>query len=108
MVGRYDVAQRYYTLKAKLLGLDKLAFYDRMAPLAEDTGQVEWGDAKQLVLDAFADFSTETVYIAERFFREGWIDAPPRDEITGAFCATNIPHIHPYVFLNYTGDPGRC
>ena len=105
VVGRYDVVQRYYTLKAKLLGLDKLAFYDRMAPLAEDTTQVEWGDARQLILDAFADFSTETGDIAERFFRESWIDAPPRDgKRSGAFCATNIPQVHPYVFLNYTGD----
>ena len=60
VVGRYDVVQRYYTLKAKLLGLDRLSFYDRMAPLAEDTTQVEWAEAKQLVLDAFADFSDET------------------------------------------------
>ena len=105
MVGRYDVVQRYYTLKAKLLGLDKLAFYDRMAPLAEDTTQVEWGDARQLVLDAFADFSTETGDIVERFFGESWIDAPPRDgKRPGAFCATNVPGVHPYVFMNYTGD----
>ena len=68
VVGRYDVVQRYYTLKAKLLGLDRLAFYDRMAPLAEDPTQVAWGEARQLVLEAFADFSTETGDIVERFF----------------------------------------
>ncbi len=105
VVGRYDVVQRYYTLKAKLLGLDRLAFYDRMAPLAEDTTQVEWSEAKQLVLDAFADFSSETGDVVARFFRENWIDAPPRDgKRPGAFCATNVPGVHPYVFLNYTGD----
>ena len=92
VVGRYDVVQRYYTLKAKLLGLDRLSFYDRMAPLAEDTTQVEWADAKQLVLDAFSDFSGETGEIIERFFSESWIDAPPRDgKRPGAFCATNVP-----------------
>jgi oligoendopeptidase F len=105
VVGRYDVVQRYYTLKAKLLGLDRLAFYDRMAPLAEDTTQVEWIDARQLVLDAFADFSSETGDIIGRFFAESWIDAPPRDgKRPGAFCATNVPGAHPYVFMNYTGD----
>jgi len=105
VVGRYDVVQRYYTLKAKLLGLDRLSFYDRMAPLAEDTTQVEWPDAKQLVLDAFADFSTETGDVVARFFDESWIDAPPRDgKRPGAFCATNVPGVHPYVFMNYTGD----
>ena len=105
VVGRYDVVQRYYALKAKLLGLDRLSFYDRMAPLAEDTAHVEWPDAKQLVLDAFSDFSSETGEIIGRFFDENWIDAPPRDgKRPGAFCATNVPGVHPYVFMNYTGD----
>jgi oligoendopeptidase F len=105
VVDRYDVVQRYYTLKAKLLGLDRLSFYDRMAPLAEDTTHVEWAAAKQLVLDAFADFSTETGDVVGRFFEESWIDAPPRDgKRPGAFCATNVPDVHPYVFMNYTGD----
>ena len=104
-VGRYDVVQRYYTLKARLLGLDKLAFYDRMAPLGDDPTHVGWSEASDLVLNAFADFSTETGDIVERFFREGWIDAPPRDgKRHGAFCATNVPGVHPYVFMNYTGD----
>jgi oligoendopeptidase F len=105
VVGRYDVVQRYYRLKAKLLGLDRLSFYDRMAPLAEDAEQVEWSEAKTLVLDAFPDFSSETGDIIERFFAESWIDAPPRDgKRPGAFCATNVPGVHPYVFMNYTGD----
>ena len=105
VVRRYDVVQRYYTLKARLLGLDKLAYYDRMAPLADDPTQVAWGEARELVVEAFADFSTETGDIIERFFREDWIDAPPRDgKRPGAFCATNVPGVHPYVFMNYTGD----
>jgi oligoendopeptidase F len=105
VVRRYDVVQRYYTLKARLLGLDKLSFYDRMAPLADDPTQVPWGEAKELVADAFGDFSSETGDIIQRFFRESWIDAPPRDgKRPGAFCATNVPGVHPYVFMNYTGD----
>ena len=105
VAGRYDVVQRYYTLKAKLLGLDRLSFYDRMAPLAEDTTQIEWPEAKELVLHAFADFSGEVGDIIARFFDESWIDAPPRDgKRHGAFCATNVPGVHPYVFMNYTGE----
>ena len=105
VVNRYDVVQRYYTLKARLLGLDRLAFYDRMAPLGDDPTQVAWGEARELVTDAFADFSSETGDIVERFFRDHWIDAPPRDgKRPGAFCATNVPGVHPYVFMNYTGD----
>jgi oligoendopeptidase F len=105
VVNRYDVVQRYYTLKARLLGLDRLSFYDRMAPLDDDPTQVAWGEARELVVDAFADFSSETGDIVERFFRDEWIDAPPRDgKRPGAFCATNVPGVHPYVFMNFTGD----
>jgi oligoendopeptidase F len=105
VVGRYDVVQRYYQLKARLLGLDRLAFYDRMAPLADDPTQVAWGEASELVLAAFSDFSQETGDVIERFFRESWIDAPPREgKRPGAFCATNVPDVHPYVFMNFTGD----
>jgi oligoendopeptidase F len=105
VVSRYDVVQRYYTLKARLLGLDRLSFYDRMAPLDDDPTQVPWGEARQIVVGAFADFSSETGDIVERFFRDEWIDAPPRDgKRPGAFCATNVPGVHPYVFMNYTGD----
>jgi oligoendopeptidase F len=105
VTNRYDVVQRYYTLKARLLGLDRLTYYDRMAPLGDDPTHVGWAEASDIVLGAFADFSTETGSIVERFFRDGWIDAPPRDgKRHGAFCATNVPGVHPYVFMNYTGD----
>ena len=105
VVNRYDVVQRYYTLKARLLGLDRLSFYDRMAPLGDDPTHVAWGEARALVVDAFSDFSSETGDIVERFFRDSWIDAPPRDgKRPGAFCATNVPGVHPYVFMNYTPD----
>jgi len=105
VVGRYEVVQRYYTLKAKLLGLERLSFYDRMAPLADDPTQMAWDEASELVLGAFSDFSSETGDIVEQFFSESWIDAPPREgKRPGAFCATNVPDAHPYVFMNFTGD----
>ena len=105
VTGRYDVVQRYYVLKARMLGLDKLSYYDRMAPLGDDPTHVGWAEASDIVLGAFSDFSSETGEVAERFFRESWIDAPPRDgKRHGAFCATNVPGVHPYVFMNYTGD----
>ncbi len=105
VVGRYDLVQRYYRLKARLLGLDRLSFYDRMAPLADDPTKVGWEEASELVLGAFSDFSSETGEVVERFFRESWIDAPPREgKRPGAYCATNVPDVHPYVFMNFTGD----
>ncbi len=102
---RYDVPQRYYRLKAKLLGLDKLEFYDRFAPVAEDSSKTSWDDARRIVVAAYGDFSQEAGAAVERFFDDAWIDAPVRpDKRHGAYCATNVPGVHPYVFMNYTGD----
>ena len=102
---RYDVARRYYRLKAKLLGLDRLDHYDRMAPIAADTIKVSWEEARAVVVDAYSDFSDEAGAVVSRFFDENWIDGPVRpDKRTGAFCATTVPGVHPYVLMNYTGD----
>ncbi|HLE98561.1 MAG TPA: M3 family oligoendopeptidase [Gaiellaceae bacterium] len=104
-VSRYDVVQRYYRLKARLLGLDRLSFYDRMAPIGEDPTKSSWAEASQIVLDAYADFSSDVGDIVQRFFRESWIDAPVREnKRPGAFCATTVPGVHPYVFMNFTGE----
>ena len=104
-VARYDVVQRYYKLKARLLGLDRLTYYDRFAPIAEDPTKVSWDEARRIVLDAYMDFSTESGEIVGRFFHGSWIDAPVREnKRTGAFCATSIPGVHPYVLMNFTGD----
>jgi oligoendopeptidase F len=102
---RYDVVQRYYKLKAKLVGLDRLAHYDRFAPIGDDPSKVPWDEARELVTNAYSDFAPEAGDVAERFFSARWIDAPPRDnKRTGAFCATNVPGVHPYILMNYTGD----
>ena len=102
---RYDVPQRYYRLKAKLLGLDRLEYYDRFAPVAEDASKTSWAEARHVVVEAYGDFSREAGAVVEQFFDAGWIDAPVRpDKRHGAFCATNVPGVHPYVFMNYTGD----
>ncbi len=104
-VARYDVVQRYYTLKAKLIGLDRLTYFDRFAPIGEDPVSVSWAEARDIVVGAYADFAQEAGDVAERFFTESWIDAPVRDnKRTGAFCATSVPGVHPYVLMNYTGD----
>jgi oligoendopeptidase F len=102
---RYDVPQRYYRLKAKLLGLDRLDHYDRFAPVSTDTVKVSWDEARRIVVDAYAQFSEEAGGIVARFFDDQWIDGPVRpDKRTGAFCATTVPGVHPFVLMNYTGD----
>ncbi|WP_372789887.1 M3 family oligoendopeptidase [Paraconexibacter sp.] len=101
--GAYDVPRRWYTLKAKLLGLDRIADYDRAASVTGDEETVEWQDARDMVLGAFSDFSPVLGDTAARFFDEQWIDAPVRPgKRGGAFCAYTTPSVHPYVLLNYT------
>ena len=102
---RYEIARRYYRLKARLLGLGRLDHYDRMAPIAADTSKASWGEARAIVVDAYSDFSDEAGGIVARFFDDRWIDGPVRpDKRTGAFCATTVPGVHPYILMNYTGD----
>ncbi len=101
---RYDIPQRWYRLKAQILGLDRLADYDRMASVAESEARIGWTSARELVLDSYASFSPQMADIASRFFDERWIDAPVRPaKRPGAFCAYTVPSHHPYVMLNWTG-----
>ncbi len=103
VVERYDIPQRWYALKAQVLGLDHLADYDRMASVADDESTIGWSEATDLVLDAYDRFSPELAGIARRFVDEQWIDAPVRPgKQPGAFCAYTVPSHHPYVMLNWT------
>jgi oligoendopeptidase F len=100
---RFELPRRWYRLKAKLLGIDKLADYDRMAAVTQDSTRVPWNEAKQTVLDAYSAFSPELGGIVARFFDERWIDGPVRPgKRGGAFCSYAVPSVHPYVMLNYT------
>jgi oligoendopeptidase F len=105
IVARYDIPQRYYALKARLLGLPRLADYDRFAPLQEVPGTIAWDDARELVLESFTDFSPTAGDVVGRFFEREWIDAAVRPgKMLGAFCATLVPDVHPYVLMNYAGE----
>jgi oligoendopeptidase F len=101
--GRFDIPQRWYALKARLLGIDKLADYDRSAPIGDSDVSFSFSDARELVLDTYESFSPEAGRVARRFFDERWIDAPVRPHKRGgAFCSYTVPSVHPYVLLNFT------
>jgi oligoendopeptidase F len=100
---RYEVPRRWYRLKAQLLGVDRLADYDRMAAVTAEDERVEWPRARDMVLESYGAFSDDLGDLARRFFDESWIDAPVRpNKRGGAFCAYTVPSVHPYVMLNYT------
>jgi oligoendopeptidase F len=101
--GRYEIPRRWYRLKARLLGLPQLADYDRMAAVTEDLQSFPFEQAREIVLDCYSSFSGELGEVARRFFDGHWIDAPVRPaKRGGAFCASSVPSVHPYVLLNYT------
>ncbi len=101
------LSHRYYRLKAKWMGKDKLMHWDRNAPLPrEDNQPIAWEDAKTTVLSAYREFSPEMASIAQDFFDKNWIDAPSRPgKSPGAFAHPTVPSAHPYVLLNYLGKP---
>jgi oligoendopeptidase F len=101
--GRYELARSWYRTKAKLLGIDRLADYDRMAAIATDDRKIEWDEGRQIVQTAFDSLDPRAGEVVGRFFEDRWIDAPPGpDKRGGAFSASTVPSVHPYVMLNYT------
>ncbi|HNC06246.1 MAG TPA: M3 family oligoendopeptidase, partial [Solirubrobacterales bacterium] len=101
--GRYDLARSWYRTKAKLLEIDRLADYDRMAAIATDDVTIEWEEGRQIVQSAFDSLAPQAGEVVGRFFEDRWIDAPPApSKRGGAFSASTVPSVHPYVMLNYT------
>jgi len=101
------LSHRYYAMKARWLGMEKLNHWDRNAPLP-DTPQavIGWEEARETVLSAYRGFAPEMADIASRFFDRRWIDAPVRTgKAPGAFAHPTVPSAHPYVLLNYMGKP---
>ena len=100
-----DIAHRFYKLKAKWLGVEKINYWDRNAPLpfSEDINYT-WDEAVEIVLKAYKEFSPKLYAIAKEFFDNNWIDVPPRDgKRSGAFCSGPLASKHPYLMLNFTG-----
>jgi oligoendopeptidase F len=99
------LSHRYYRLKARWFGVDKMPYWDRNAPLPEhDDRTIPWNEAETIVLDAYHAFSPELAHVGQKFFGTGWIDAPPRPgKSPGAFAHPTVPSAHPYLLLNYQG-----
>ena len=101
------LSHRYYRLKAKWMGLDKLQVWDRNAPLPIEVPRtVDWAEATQTVLQAYGAFSPRMADLAQPFFTRGWIDAGVKPgKAPGAFAHPTVTTVHPYVMLNYLGKP---
>jgi oligoendopeptidase F len=100
----YDMVERYYKLKRRLLGLRRFYDYDRYAPLFSEKRTIGYEECKEIILESFGHFSDQMAEISREFFERGWIDAEVRvGKRGGAFSHGTVPSVHPYVFINYTG-----
>jgi oligoendopeptidase F len=98
----YHLAQDYFRLKAKLLGLPRIALYDQYAPLGKEARPFRYAQAQELILEAFENFEPSFRQMAAEFFANNWIDAEIRNgKRGGAFCASPSPKLHPYILCNY-------
>ncbi|HVX37492.1 MAG TPA: M3 family oligoendopeptidase [Hyphomicrobium sp.] len=102
-----QLSHRYYAMKAKWLGKKKLASWDRNAPLPDKPERtIGWAEAEKIVLKAYGGFTPEMATIAKQFFDKNWIDAAVKPgKAPGAFSASTVPSVHPYVMMNYLGKP---
>jgi oligoendopeptidase F len=100
------LSHRYYALKAKVMGLKHLEYWDRNAPIDQGpTPTYSWDEAREMVLNSFRELSPKFADHAQTFFTQPWIDARPRQgKQGGAFSHPVTAERHPYVMLNYMGE----
>lgn len=99
------LSHRYYAIKAKWFGLKKLKYWDRNAPLPfQSKKKYTWDSARKIVTKAYTDFNPSIGKIVEIFFEKSWIHAPVMTgKSPGAFSASTVPSVHPYILLNFQG-----
>ncbi|HKK44675.1 MAG TPA: M3 family oligoendopeptidase [Balneolaceae bacterium] len=104
VTNKYSLVHRFYDLKRKLLGYDDFYDYDRYAPLLKNEKEIQWTEAREMVLDSYSDFHPQMGSIVAEFFDQNWIDAAIKPgKRGGAYSASTVPSVHPYVFMNFNG-----
>ncbi len=99
------LVRRYYELKRRLMGLSRLAAFDRYAPVGlEKTSTILLEEAQELVVATFAEFSAAMGAVARRAFEDGWVDSPVAQGKCGGAFAYPVPFIHPFILLNWAGS----
>ena len=98
------IFQRFFALKARLLGVDRLRRYDIYAPVASSTKLFAFNTAAQMVFDSFNAFDPQMADLARRVFSEKHLDSEIRKGKTGgAFCYTVRPDLTPWVLVSFQG-----
>jgi oligoendopeptidase F len=98
------VFQRFFKIKARLLGVDKLRRYDVYAPVSKSSKNYDFEKAAQMVLESFSEFHPDFAKQAQRVFDDNHLDSEVRKgKRGGAFCWTVEPALTPWVLVNYQG-----
>jgi oligoendopeptidase F len=98
------VFQRFFRLKARRIGMDKLRRYDIYAPVTKSEKKYPFAEATEKVLDSFTRFEPRFANLARQVFAEDHVDSEVRKgKQDGAYCETLSPRITPWVKLNYQG-----
>lgn len=104
VTNNYSLVHRFYDLKRSLLGYDEMFDYDRYAPLLKNEKTIKWDEAREMVMDSYSDFHPEMGNVTGKFFDNNWIDAAMKPgKRGGAYSASTVPSVHPYVFMNFDG-----
>ncbi|MFC5405654.1 M3 family oligoendopeptidase [Cohnella soli] len=100
--------KKYLSLKAKLLGKEKLSWHDIDAPIATSQAKIPYAEAAEVIKDAFSQFSPNMVDLARTAFEDHWIEAEDRPgKRPGGFC-THFPLSKASrIFMTYSGTPGN-
>ncbi len=101
-----SIFHRFFKLKAKWIGMDRLGRYDLYAPVVETDRNYEFQDSVDIVLDSFSRFDPKLAKLARRVFDQKHLDGELRKgKRGGAFCATVEPALTPWVLQSFTGKP---
>jgi oligoendopeptidase F len=105
VLSRSDIPRRHFRLRARLLGLPRLADYDRTAPVGDEAARISWQEARELLISTYSAFSPITGEIVRRMFERDHIDAAPRaGKAASLYCSFPMPGTDPYILITYTGS----
>ncbi|QQG50016.1 MAG: M3 family oligoendopeptidase [Candidatus Berkelbacteria bacterium] len=100
---RFKIAHRYYALKARLLGVSKLAYHERSIKYGDIDHNYSYDKALDVVRSALSKVDEEFVEIFEKFVENGQIDVfPKKGKRAGAFCTMYLVSLPTYILLNHT------
>ena len=99
------LSHRYYKIKARWFGNSTMKYWDRNAPPPFQSIRLyKWNSATEIVLEAYSTFNSDIGKIVQQFLDKSWIHAPVlKGKSPGAFSASTVPNVHPYILINYQG-----